>query len=35
MWTRIENIINSIARGMILGNLINSNGGGVYVDSTL
>lgn len=33
MWTRIENIINSIARGMIAGNIIISNGGGVYVDT--
>ena len=33
--SRIHNLINSIAKGMITGNLIVSNGGGVYVDSAL
>lgn len=33
MWKRIEIIVNSIARGMIAGNMIISNGGGVYIDS--
>ena len=33
MRERIEKIVNLIARGMIAGNIIISNGGGVYVDT--
>lgn len=32
MLKRLQSIVNSIARGMIAGNVIISNGGGVYVD---
>lgn len=35
MKTKLRNLINSIARGMIYGNMINSVGGGVYVGGAL
>lgn len=32
---RSNKLINSIARGMIYGNIVNSNGGGVYIGKAL
>ena len=32
---RSNEILNSIARGMIYGNIVNSNGGGVYIGKAL
>ncbi len=35
MLNRIRKIVNEIARGMIYGNIINSNGGGIRVEGIL
>lgn len=35
MWNRIRKVINEVARGMIYGNIVISNGGGVRVEEAL
>ena len=33
MWQKLQLLINGIAKGMIYGNMVNSNGGGVYINA--
>ena len=33
MWKKLQLLINGIAKGMIYGNMVNSNGGGVYINA--
>lgn len=35
MLERIQRLINNIAKGMIYGNVLVSNGGGVYIETAL
>jgi len=35
MLNRIQKLINAIARGVIYGNMVNSNGGGVRIEKAL
>lgn len=32
---KIQRILNSLAKGMIYGNVVNSNGGGVWIGEAL
>lgn len=35
MKNKLKRLIDQIARGMIYGNMVNSNGGGVYITTMI
>lgn len=35
MWNKLQLLLSQIAKGMIYGNLVNSNGGGVRLEEAL